>query len=220
MSIRKNRWEFRKCPVCKKNFLVRKVKVKKHCSRACCDKSEETRKRCSIAGFASAKSPVRKKQCDERWEVKICPSCKEFFRARKVLRQTFCSKKCASQSVESRERSRKRLLCLKKPMHAGFKHSPESKYKMRVRKLGKRISAATEFVKKGVSWKRSMSEYVELHELIKCLFGKPGACEFCGSIGRNHWASIDHVYTIERKDWKALCLSCHSRFDGRIPLKK
>lgn len=56
-------------------------------------------------------------------------------------------------------------------------------------------------------------EYVNLHRWMARHFPKANSCDECGLEGKTQYASIGHVYTRDRKDWRELCQSCHQRLD-------
>ena len=68
-------------------------------------------------------------------------------------------------------------------------------------------------------WKGSRKDYMALHHLIRSKFGKPNKCEDCKRViflSRNiHWANKRGNYSLERKDWKRLCVECHFNFDRK-----
>ena len=73
------------------------------------------------------------------------------------------------------------------------------------------------------AWKGKDVLYGSLHDWVYLNFGAPSSCDHCGKdnlFGRYiDWASINHVYTRKKKDWKRLCKSCHKLYDlGKIKL--
>jgi hypothetical protein len=38
-------------------------------------------------------------------------------------------------------------------------------------------------------------------------------CEICGKKQACHWSNIDHKYKKDLRDWRALCVSCHKKWD-------
>lgn len=174
---------------------------------------------CSRGGKANAEN-VRGKRKQDRWEDRTCPTCGKIFTERIVVEKTYCCRGCSDNSPVIRKR-RSEALRARIPPHTGHKHSEESKHKMSLAKLGKRISIATEFVKQGVSWKGNRNEYSELHYLVRKMWGSPNKCEHCGIENvRIDWASINHTYTMDREDWIPLCVRCHIRMDKRNKRKR
>lgn len=68
-------------------------------------------------------------------------------------------------------------------------------------------------------WKGDKAGYNSLHKWVARKLGKPEKCEDCGITGdrglkRNyHWSNVSGNYKRELKDWKRLCVPCHSKFD-------
>lgn len=66
--------------------------------------------------------------------------------------------------------------------------------------------------------------YFSIHNWINNNFGKPKKCEECLneklSQRQYHWANISGKYKRIRKDWRRLCVRCHSAFDRKIKIKK
>ena len=112
----------------------------------------------------------------------------------------------------------------------GKRHSPEAREKMRIAKLGKRISPATEFKKgqknpyeenrikalargeKHHNWKGDLATYGSKHDWIERHGGKPSLCERCGTkeSKRFMWHNVSHEYKRELSDWERLCSMCHA----------
>ena len=64
------------------------------------------------------------------------------------------------------------------------------------------------------------ASYSSIHKWLKRHFKKPLNCQNCGNFS-NHidWANINHSYSRNINDYKALCRSCHTKYDhGRIVL--
>jgi len=100
----------------------------------------------------------------------------------------------------------------KKPKRkVGWKLSEETKNKMSVAHRGN----------KSYKWKGSDVSYNGLHRWIRGSFGRPNYCEHCKKIDKKQyeWASINHTYTRERKDYIRLCQSCHIKYDKRFKIK-
>lgn len=60
--------------------------------------------------------------------------------------------------------------------------------------------------------------YHGLHSWVYRAFGTPNKCENCGSTEEKkyEWASINHSYTRNRKDWLRLCTKCHHKMDKKL----
>lgn len=60
------------------------------------------------------------------------------------------------------------------------------------------------------------TEYRVLHHWVQRNLGTPSRCVDCGdtSAKRYHWANISGKYNRDLQDWKRLCPTCHSKFDG------
>lgn len=117
----------------------------------------------------------------------------------------------------------------------GKTHSIEARMKMRIAKLGKRMSPNTEFKKghknpyemkrianlardeRNHNWKGDEVGYNALHTYINRKLGKPRECMDCGFTSDNgrqfHWANISGNYTRDLSDWERLCASCHYKKD-------
>lgn len=63
-------------------------------------------------------------------------------------------------------------------------------------------------------WKGDAVGKKALHKWVRRNFENTGCCEECGRSDRTmDWASIGHVYTRDRADWRELCRSCHFKMD-------
>lgn len=73
-------------------------------------------------------------------------------------------------------------------------------------------------------WKGKKAKYMAFHNWARRHFGKPSYCEMCGieDIKKMyHWCAVNkNKGGRERKDWKRLCVKCHSIYDGRTGGKK
>ena len=85
----------------------------------------------------------------------------------------------------------------------GFKHSKESKEKIRQSKLGK----------KNPNWKSDDVGYGGLHGFIRRRLPKPEKCPKCNKKGKMEIANITGVYDRNLDNWRYLCRKCHFDFD-------
>lgn len=65
------------------------------------------------------------------------------------------------------------------------------------------------------AWKGNNATYRSIHDFIINNFGEPKYCEHCKRTDKKkyEWASKDHKYTRNIKDYQRLCTSCHRRYD-------
>ena len=71
---------------------------------------------------------------------------------------------------------------------------------------------------KNSNWKGEKAKYQAFHRFALRHWGKPSICEMCGAVDRKmyHWAAKNRKKGGRtREDWLRLCVSCHSRYDGR-----
>lgn len=56
-----------------------------------------------------------------------------------------------------------------------------------------------------------------IHDWVKKRLGRPSKCEHCGTTEakRFEWASINHSYSRNLKEWVRLCPPCHMKMDKR-----
>ncbi|MBK7381687.1 MAG: hypothetical protein IPJ03_22365 [Ignavibacteriales bacterium] len=115
-------------------------------------------------------------------------------------------------------------------MYKGFKHTVETKEKIRLAHIGKKF---TEETKKKMSlahiglkhnnspkgekhhrWKGDNTSYGKIHLWIEKNWEKPDHCEHCNKKRKLDWANISKEYKrSDRNDWIALCRSCHVKMD-------
>lgn len=71
-------------------------------------------------------------------------------------------------------------------------------------------------------WKGEEAGYVAKHIWLSNNYEKPSACEKCGTekFSRLEWANKSGKYLRNRKDYLALCPSCHRRMDFGNTCKK
>lgn len=74
--------------------------------------------------------------------------------------------------------------------------------------------------KENPQWKGNKAGYFAIHNWLRRNFGEAKQCEFCKSKKWIQWANISKSYQRDIKDWKALCVVCHRRFDGITKLSK
>lgn len=97
----------------------------------------------------------------------------------------------------------------------GWKHSNKSKGLMSNNRSGLTTN------ENNPRWQGDLVSYPALHSWVRKHYHKPKACEKCGvnpgvdTLGRNklHWANKTKKYLRDRKDWLALCVSCHRKLD-------
>ncbi len=86
-------------------------------------------------------------------------------------------------------------------------------------KGSKGLSKANSGSFKSGDWKfkGSRTDYINLHNKIRKMFGTPDTCEHCnknGLIGKAiHWANKSGSYRLEKDDWLRLCAKCHFVYD-------
>lgn len=107
-----------------------------------------------------------------------------------------------------------------------FKHTPESKEKLRLSKLGSKnpmfgIKAWNKGIKmesitgeKNHQWKGGNVSYTGLHHWVYRELGKPLKCLHCSTTeGRIEWANKSQNYLRDLTDWISLCKKCHIKYD-------
>lgn len=91
-----------------------------------------------------------------------------------------------------------------------FKHSIETREKMRVAQLGE----------KHHKWKGDEVGYDALHRWVSRMKGKAVKCKRCGKKKTTpksvQWANKDHKYKRNLKDWISLCAKCHYYYDEKF----
>lgn|SRR4030067_1498426 len=122
------------------------------------------------------------------------------------------------------------------PVSIGFQHSKETKYKLRLKRLGnknpffgkhhsletKRKIAET-LKRKGVNqnqnhgqWKGDNVGYSALHAWVKRHLNKSDLCQNCKKRPSHDLANISQEYKRDLDDWEWLCRKCHMKSDGRL----
>jgi len=105
------------------------------------------------------------------------------------------------------------------PWIAGKTHTKEVIEKVRLFNTGKHYSPRTEFKKGEFSddnhpkWKGDSVGYHALHAWVVRKLGKAKVCKKCKSIINVQWANKSHNYERNLKDWIALCIKCHNKYD-------
>jgi hypothetical protein len=111
-----------------------------------------------------------------------------------------------------------------------MKHTTKAKMKMRLAKLGKKLSvehkrkiSQAQQGEKCYNWKGDLVGYRALHTWVVKKLGSPLFCEHCKrtkppkgkGIKRSYfqWANISKLYLRDVRDWKRLCYKCHNKFD-------
>lgn len=70
-------------------------------------------------------------------------------------------------------------------------------------------------------WKGDNVGYCGLHMWVRKQLGKPSKCEHCKDTTKKkyEWASKNHSYKRDQKEWLRLCTSCHRRYDMGLGVK-
>jgi len=95
----------------------------------------------------------------------------------------------------------------------GRRHIKESIEKMRQKKLGKKHPEKTG--EKHHNWKGDDAGLAALHAWVKRRLPKPDLCEICNKVHPTDLASVDHKYVRDLNQWQWLCKKCHFHSDGR-----
>lgn len=67
------------------------------------------------------------------------------------------------------------------------------------------------------SWKGSGAGYGPKHAWVARYKKYPDSCEECGSSSRKlEWSNVDHEYSRNLADYRALCRFCHREYDKRF----
>lgn len=77
------------------------------------------------------------------------------------------------------------------------------------------ISAKKRIGNKAANWKEEDIKYLAIHRRIEKKYGTPKYCEICKKINKEkyHWSNKNHKYSLEKKYWQRLCVSCHKKYD-------
>jgi hypothetical protein len=96
--------------------------------------------------------------------------------------------------------------------------SAESRQKISDAKKG--VTPANFSAAQQSAWAANRKEvltYSGIHAWVKRNWGKADRCELCGKSAlagcKVHWASKDHKYSRNRKDWMMACRPCHAAYD-------
>ena len=89
---------------------------------------------------------------------------------------------------------------------AGFKHTNETKQKIRRSKIGQ----------VNPMWKGDDVGYHALHDWARRHIAKPILCVCCGEQEPFDLSNISGEYKRELPDWHWLCRKCHMSLDGRL----
>ncbi len=73
-----------------------------------------------------------------------------------------------------------------------------------------------------MNWKEqglTYSQYVSIHIWLRYHYGKAQCCEMCVNDGRKYQYALKKgfLYKKDRNNYMTLCISCHSKYDGRNP---
>lgn len=128
------------------------------------------------------------------------------------------------RSPETREKIRQAILGRKMPAWVGKKiskaltgriRSPEERKKIGDGHRGKLHPERQG--EKSVHWKGDEVGYHGIHKWIQLKKGIATTCEQCGKKGGViDWANLDHKYKRKVEDYRAMCRSCHRKFDHRF----
>ena len=97
--------------------------------------------------------------------------------------------------------------------------SEETKQKQREAKLKKPVRHWLGKDRKDLSgekncnWKGEEAGYCPKHAWVKRQRGRPDICDECGKRGKTQWSNKDHKYRRVLEDYRALCASCHKKYD-------
>lgn len=126
-----------------------------------------------------------------------------------------------------------------------YKHSEETRLKMRLVHLGTRLSDehkqkiseslkgdknpfwgkhhSTETLEKvresnSSNWVGDNVGYGALHDWVRKYKGTPSLCEHCGTshAKKFEWANKSHEYLRDLDDWIRLCTKCHRKYDRSL----
>ena len=95
----------------------------------------------------------------------------------------------------------------------GKKHSEKSKEKIRNSEYHKNLKGLR-VGSKNFNWKGDDARYGSIHGWINKNFKMPKICEKCKKDRKLEWTNKDHKYKRNKKDWQALCRSCHRKYDN------
>lgn len=145
-------------------------------------------------------------------KTKTCEYCgKEFSKKincskKSWAKQRFCSKSCAEKG---KDHSHLKKYSFKK----GIQNNPNGGFKKGM---------------KPHNYKKTGYGYTAIHKWLSYHYKKTGICEGCGKNTnidpqkkrrkrpRTQWANVSGKYLRDRKDFKELCLSCHSKMHSDI----
>lgn len=116
----------------------------------------------------------------------------------------------------------------KEKRHTPAFHSQETKNKIRLWNLGKKLSQETKNKigeshkrEKGSNWKSKNIGIPALHKRVRNLYTKINICEHCNLNKKTEWSNKNHKYNSEeRRCWQELCRSCHIKYDVKHNNKK
>lgn len=125
------------------------------------------------------------------------------------------------KQIESWERKKG-----KSPWNKGIKLTEEHKKKLSLAHKGKPWTEKQRQnippnLARGIrnnKWKGDKASYYAIHIWISNHFGKSSdhPCSICHKTGNSHqmqWASLDHKYSRDIKDWRVMCVKCHCQYD-------
>lgn len=120
---------------------------------------------------------------------------------------------CIDCGVEVRNWKAQRCKLCENKNRIGIKRPKSFVEKLRKIRLGS----------KNPFWKGENASYDAIHSWVRRNFKKPKRCNRCRKESRLDWANenmttgrLNKATIRERKNWIALCRSCHMKMDGRI----
>jgi len=115
---------------------------------------------------------------------------------------------------------------LRPPNFIGHTHKPETKERIRRKKIGIKMSEESRMKisestmgkragKKNNNWKGDNVSKKGIHSRVSAILGKPRYCEKCKRTDRKRydWANTNHKYRFDFHEWIRLCRKCHIAYD-------
>ena len=106
----------------------------------------------------------------------------------------------------------------KSGVHLGFqgKHSEETKRRMSLARKGKKKSEEHKRNIGLANFKGDDAGYQAVHKWLRKYMPMPELCQLCLLAPPEDLANVTGVYTRDVDNWKYMCRSCHSKYDGVI----